>query len=74
MSKLDALFSGVSAPVRRVLDASLAGSELSVEDALVLDGARGRDLLGLCGAADELRGEQAGAAVTYVVNGIIEFA
>jgi FO synthase subunit 2 len=59
--------------VRRILEACLAGGEPSVEEALVLDGARGRDLFALCATADALRREQAGDAVTYVVNRNINF-
>jgi FO synthase subunit 2 len=73
MSTLQSLLSAGTPDVARVLERALEGSELSIEEALVLDGARGRDLLALCAAADELRQRQVGDVVTYVVNRNINF-
>jgi FO synthase len=62
-----------SQPVRRILEAALAGRPLSVADAVALCAARGPDLRALIGAADTLRHEQAGDQVGYVVNRNINF-
>jgi FO synthase subunit 2 len=59
--------------VRRVLDAALAGHELSIADADVLARATGRDLAAMTLAADELRRRQVGDVVTFVVNRNINF-
>jgi FO synthase subunit 2 len=60
-------------PVRRVLGRALEGGEVSVDDALVLATARGRDLQALVRAADALRRRQAGELVTFVINRNINF-
>jgi FO synthase subunit 2 len=70
---LELCLADVSATPRRILEQCLAGDELSWEDAAVLDGVRGRDLLMLCMVADELRRRQVGDRVTYVVNRNINF-
>ena len=62
-----------SRDVRRILDAALAGEEVSVVDANLLAHATGRDLLALSVTADELRRRQVGDAVTFVVNRNINF-
>jgi FO synthase subunit 2 len=62
-----------SPAVRRILGACLDGAELSVDDALVLSGAEGRDGHALALVADELRRRQVGDVVTYVVNRNINF-
>jgi 7,8-didemethyl-8-hydroxy-5-deazariboflavin synthase CofH subunit len=62
-----------SRDVRRILDAALAGDEVSVVDANLLARATGRDLLALSVTADELRRRQVGDAVTFVVNRNINF-
>jgi FO synthase subunit 2 len=59
--------------IARVLEGCLGGAELSVDDAVVLAGATGPALRDLCAAADELRRQQVGDAVTYVVNRNINF-
>jgi 7,8-didemethyl-8-hydroxy-5-deazariboflavin synthase CofH subunit len=73
MSRLEACLSPIAPELARVLERALSGDELSVADALVLDGARGRGLFALCVVADELRARQAGDAVGYVVNRNINF-
>jgi FO synthase subunit 2 len=62
-----------SPAVRRILGACLDGAELSVDDALALAGAEGRDSHAVALVADELRRRQVGDTVTYVVNRNINF-
>lgn len=62
-----------SAPVRAILERALEGREIGVEEALVLDGARGPDLAALCATADALRRAQVGETATYVVNRNVNF-
>ena len=70
---LETCLQGVSPDVRAILERSLAGRELSVDDGIALNEARGTDLHALCLVADELRREQVGDRVTYVVNRNINF-
>ena len=70
---LETCLQGVSPDVRAILEESLAGRELSVDDGIALNEARGTDLHALCLVADELRREQVGDRVTYVVNRNINF-
>ena len=56
----------VSPDVRLILERSLAGHEVSVEDGIALNEARGTDLHALCLVADELRRAQVGDRVTVV--------
>ena len=70
---LDAAFDRAAPDVRRVLDAALAGAEVSVADAERLAHVTGRDLAALAIAADELRHRQVGDVVTFVVNRNINF-
>jgi 7,8-didemethyl-8-hydroxy-5-deazariboflavin synthase CofH subunit len=70
---LEATLARTSAPVRRILEATLAGQPLPLEAAVVLCQARGPDLRALASTADALRFEQAGDAVGYVVNRNINF-
>jgi FO synthase subunit 2 len=70
---LETCLERVSPGIRDVLERSLGGEELSVEDGIVLSGARGTELLGLCLVADEIRRRQVGDRVTYVVNRNINF-
>ncbi len=70
---LEACLRTVSAEVRAILEGSLAGREIGVEDGIVLGSARGTDLHALCLVADELRRQQVGERVTYVVNRNINF-
>jgi 7,8-didemethyl-8-hydroxy-5-deazariboflavin synthase CofH subunit len=57
----------------RSIDRALSGHDLTVEEAAALFEARGRDLQALALAADELRRQQVGDIVTYVVNRNINF-
>ncbi|MCB9729688.1 MAG: 5-amino-6-(D-ribitylamino)uracil--L-tyrosine 4-hydroxyphenyl transferase CofH [Deltaproteobacteria bacterium] len=68
-----ACLGGIDRELARVLGACLDGRELSWQDAVSLQSARGRELLALCVVADELRLRQAGDEVTYVVNRNINF-
>ena len=70
---LETCLQDVSPRVRQILEQCLEGGELSVPDGVVLSGARGTDLHALCLVADELRRQQVGARVTYVVNRNINF-
>jgi len=70
---LGAVLDRVSRDVRRVLDAALAGDEVSVADANLLARVTGRDLAALTLTADELRRRQVGDVVTFVVNRNINF-
>ena len=73
MTALETCLHDVSPGVRKVLERSLDGRELSIEDGVSLSGAKGIDLLALCLVADELRRHQVGDRVTYVVNRNINF-
>ncbi|HEY8494412.1 MAG TPA: 5-amino-6-(D-ribitylamino)uracil--L-tyrosine 4-hydroxyphenyl transferase CofH [Myxococcota bacterium] len=64
---LDRLLGAVSRPVAAVLDRALADRELTVDDATVLLGAQGTDLVALMMAADVARRADVGDVVTYVV-------
>ena len=64
---LEKLHGGISKPIGDVLERALAGRELSVDDATLLLGASGADLLALMQAADVARREDKGDLVTYVV-------
>jgi FO synthase subunit 2 len=70
---LSAAFDRASRDIRRVLDSALAGHEVSVADANTLAHTTGRDLAALTVAADELRRQQVGDVVTFVVNRNINF-
>lgn len=73
MTALETCLGDVSRDVRAILEGSLGERELSVEDGVVLSGARGPDLHALCLVANELRRRQVGDRVTYVVNRNINF-
>jgi FO synthase subunit 2 len=70
---LERIFDGVDRDVRRILDGALAGADVSVDDAVLLCGARGAALHALVAAADHLRREQVGERVGYVVNRNVNF-
>jgi FO synthase len=70
---LERLLGGISRPVAQVLDRALSDRELSVEDATLLLGAQGADLLALMQAADVARRADNGEIVTYVVNRNMNF-
>ncbi|MGB8332283.1 MAG: 5-amino-6-(D-ribitylamino)uracil--L-tyrosine 4-hydroxyphenyl transferase CofH, partial [Polyangiales bacterium] len=63
----------VSPAIRAILERSLSGRQVSVDEGITLSEARGRDLHALCLVADELRRQQVGDRVTYVVNRNINF-
>jgi len=63
----------VSPDIRTILERSLDGRQMSIDDAVALDAARGADLHALCLVADEQRRRQVGDRVTYVVNRNINF-
>ncbi len=67
------VFDGTRPAVRRALSRALEGRELTVEEALPLTDATGRDLHALCLTADAMRARQVGEHVTYVVNRNINF-
>ncbi|HVN42255.1 MAG TPA: 5-amino-6-(D-ribitylamino)uracil--L-tyrosine 4-hydroxyphenyl transferase CofH, partial [Steroidobacteraceae bacterium] len=58
----------VSAETRRVLRRAVAGHDLSEEEIVMLFDAQGPDLHAVLGAADRLRAESVGEAVSYIVN------
>ncbi|UCH29682.1 MAG: 5-amino-6-(D-ribitylamino)uracil--L-tyrosine 4-hydroxyphenyl transferase CofH [Myxococcales bacterium] len=70
---LETCLQDVSAATRAILERSLEGREVSVPDGVALSEARGADLHALCLVADELRRQQVGDRVTYVVNRNINF-
>jgi 7,8-didemethyl-8-hydroxy-5-deazariboflavin synthase CofH subunit len=72
-ASLDASFSGLDREVRALLEGCLAGKELGVGGAVRLCAVTGRELHALCLVADELRREQAGEVVSYIVNRNINF-
>jgi FO synthase subunit 2 len=70
---LDSVFGEVPADVRRVLERSLDGRDLGVDEAVTLCRARGPSLHALVAVADRLRREQVGEQVGYVVNRNVNF-
>src|SRR5262245_18234171 len=62
-----------SSEIRRTLARALDGDEVSLDDALALARARGRDFHALVLTADELRRRQVGNTVTFVVNRNVNF-
>ncbi|MGO9835055.1 MAG: 5-amino-6-(D-ribitylamino)uracil--L-tyrosine 4-hydroxyphenyl transferase CofH [Polyangiaceae bacterium] len=70
---LDSVFGDVPGDVRRVLDRSLDGRDLTVDDAVTLCRARGPSLHALVAVADHLRRTQVGEQVGYVVNRNVNF-
>ena len=73
MTGLERVFEGVDREVRRVLELSLEGRDLTVDDAVVLCGARGPSLHALAAVADSVRRAQVGDQATYVVNRNVNF-
>jgi len=59
--------------VSAALEKALAGGDLTAAEALPLATATGPDLRALAAAADELRRQQVGPVVTYVINRNINF-
>ena len=70
---VERLLADLTPAVARPLDRALSGGDVTAEEAETLLGAAGRDLLALTAAADQLRREQTGNLVTYVVNRNINF-
>jgi 7,8-didemethyl-8-hydroxy-5-deazariboflavin synthase CofH subunit len=66
-------FQACPAEVREILDAAVSGAELTFEQGLLLATAEGPALEALVLAADQLRREAVGDAITYVVNRNINF-
>jgi FO synthase subunit 2 len=73
MSDLERRLAGARREVRALLEASLGGREMGVDEAVTLCQVEGGDLDALAAVADALRREQAGDLVTYVVNRNINF-
>lgn len=72
-TSLDALLSGVTPAIGRILDRALAGEDITVEEAGQLFDASGADLLIMMAMANHLRKKSVGDVVTYVVNRNINF-
>lgn len=70
---LESCLQSVSPTIRVILEQSLEGREIGVQEGVALSEARGVDLHALCLVANELRRQQAGDRVTYVVNRNINF-
>ena len=70
---LETCLQEVSSDIRTILEQSLGGQELSIDDGIALSESRGRELHALCMVADELRRQQVGERVSYVVNRNINF-
>src|SRR5262249_57183347 len=67
------LVGAIEPGIRRILEGALAGHEVSVGDALRLCNVTGPALQALCLTADQLRREQVGDRVGYVVNRNVNF-
>src|SRR5512143_762286 len=70
---LDRILSSVSVSIGDIIDRTLSGIDISIEEAAALFDADGSDLLALIAAADHLRAQTAGDVVTYVINRNINF-
>ena len=70
---LEHMLTGIKPDVARILNNSLEGKDLSVEDALLLFESSGLEFSALMMTADELRRRRVGDVVTYVVNRNINF-
>jgi FO synthase subunit 2 len=70
---LPRLFDAVDPHVLRVLERALEGRDVTVDDAVVLCGARAASLHALAFVADHLRRAQVGDTVGYVVNRNVNF-
>ncbi len=70
---LDRALGATSPAVARILDGALCGREVTIDDGERLFGAYGPDMFALLIVADELRRQEAGDVVTYVVNRNINF-
>ena len=72
-SSLDRVLSAVTPDIGRILDRALSGADITIEEATLLFDADGSDLLAMTAAADHLRAQTVGDAVTYVINRNINF-
>src|SRR5438093_1277679 len=72
-SSLDRLLSIASVETASILDRTLSGHDLSIDQAQLLFDADGPDLLAMIAAADQLRARTVGDVVTYVINRNINF-
>lgn len=70
---LGALVGSLRPEVAGILERSLAGQEISVDDGEILFGTSGRELTALLLTADEIRRRTVGDRVTYVVNRNMNF-
>ena len=71
--RLDDLLQAIDPPVARVLARALGSEELNFDDGLLLARTGGRELEALVLAADQIRRQRVGDAITYVVNRNINF-
>jgi FO synthase len=69
----DRALAAASPNVANALEKSLAGSNLELEDGLILSAVEGNDILALVKVADELRRRVVGDRITYVVNRNLNF-
>ncbi|HTN71907.1 MAG TPA: 5-amino-6-(D-ribitylamino)uracil--L-tyrosine 4-hydroxyphenyl transferase CofH [Methylomirabilota bacterium] len=69
----DRLLASVTLPIGRILDRAISGADITIEEATLLFDADGSDLLAITAAADHLRAQSVGDAVTYVINRNINF-
>ena len=65
--------SSASDPIRAILEKALADRDITQAEAEILFRARGRDILAIAAAADELRRRQVGERVTFVQTRNINF-
>jgi len=70
---IETCLQAVSPGIRAILERSLVGHEVGIDEGVALNEARGVDLHALCLVADELRHRQVGDRVSYVVNRNINF-
>ncbi|HLN84828.1 MAG TPA: hypothetical protein VK200_00155, partial [Candidatus Limnocylindrales bacterium] len=72
-TSLDRLLRTISRSTAQILDRSLSGEDISVDEATELFEADGSDLIAMIAAADHLRAQTVGDVVTYVINRNINF-
>src|SRR3954453_14276232 len=70
---MEAVVTEIDGKIRGILERARGGAEITVDEGETLCGARGAELSALIACADDLRREQAGDVVTYVVNRNINF-
>lgn len=69
----DRALAGAQPRVAAALERALAGNDLGFEEGLTLATVEGKDLLALVKVADELRRQDVGDRITYVVNRNLNF-